>query len=49
MFKGFADGGIGGGCSQESVKDGAGGFNRLDADEGVFTNDVLDVIIEHEV
>ena len=41
--------GICGGCGQEAVEDGAGGFQCFDADEGVFSHNVLDVIIEHEV
>ena len=43
------DDGIGGGCSQEAIEDGAGGSQGFDAYEGVCTYDVLDVIVEHEV
>lgn len=49
VFEGIMYDGICGGCGQEAVKDGAGGFQCFDADEGVFPHNVLDVIVEHEV
>ena len=49
MFQSFMYNGICGGCGQEAVEDGAGGFQCFYADEGVFPHNVLDVIVEHEV
>lgn len=49
MFEGIMYDGICGSCCQEAVEDRACGFNSFDADEGVFSQNILDVIVEHEV
>ena len=49
MFESIMYDGICGSCSQEAVEDRACGFNSFDAYKGVFSQNVLDVIVEHEV